>query len=109
MCALCGVLGGKGHWTDSGSAPEVFASRIEPQTRLRERQARVRILNAALKHQGVVAKDWSGNAYLLTSRTGRTAIVDTVADVWPAAERISGRVCDPLDEQYLSALAGAKL
>ena len=108
MCALCGVLGGKGHWSDSASAPEVFAGRTEPQTRLRERQARVRILNAALKHQGVVAKDWSGNAYLLTSRTGRTAIVDTVADVWPAAERISGRVCDPLDEQYLSALAGAK-
>ena len=79
MCALCGVLGGKGHWSDSSSAPEVFASRTEPQTRLRERQARVRILNAALKHQGVVAKDWSGNAYLLTSRTGRTAIVDTVA------------------------------
>ncbi len=109
MCALCGVLGGKGHWTDSASAPEVFASRTEPQTRLRERQARVRIVNAALKHQGVVAKDWSGSAYLLTSRTGRTAIVDTVADVWQAAERISGRVCDPLDEQYLSALAGAKL
>ena len=55
-----------------------------------------------------VAKDWSGNAYLLTSRTGRTAIVDTVADVWPAAERISGRECDPLDERYLGALANAK-
>ena len=108
MCALCGVLGGKGHWSDSASAPAVFASRTEPQTRLRERQTRVRILNAVLKHQGVVAKDWSGNAYLLTSRTGRTAIVDTIADVWPAAERISGRVCDPLDEQYLSRLADAK-
>ena len=92
MCALCGVLGGKGHWSDSASAPAVFASRTEPQTRLRERQARVRILNAVLKDQGVVVKDWSGNAYLLTSRTGRTAIVDTVGEIWPAAERISGRV-----------------
>jgi hypothetical protein len=108
MCALCGVLGGKGHWSDSSSAPDVFASRAKPQTRLRERQARVRILNAALKPQSVVAKDWSGNAYLLTSRTGRTAIVDTVADVWPAAERISGRECDPLDEAYLNALANTK-
>lgn len=108
MCALCGVLGGKGHWSDSASAPAVFAARPEPQTRLRERQARVRILNAVLKHHGVVAKDWSGNAYLLTSRTGRTAIVDTVAEIWPAVERISGRVCDPLDEQYLGALATAK-
>ena len=105
MCALCGVLGGKGHWSDSASAPAVFASRTEPQTRLRERQVRVRILNAVLRHHGVVAKDWSGSAYLLTSRTGRTALVETVAEVWPAAERISGRACDPLDEAYLGALA----
>lgn len=109
MCALCGVLGGERHWSDSSIAPAVFAGRTEPQTRLRERQARVRILNAVLKPQGVVARDWSGNAYLLASRTGRTAIVDTVADVWPAAERISGRNCDPLDEQYLSVLANTKV
>jgi hypothetical protein len=108
MCALCGILGGKGHWSDSASAPAAFAGRAEPLTRLRERQTRVRILNAVLKQQGVVAKDWSGNAYLLTSRTGRTAIVDTVADVWAAAERISGRACDPLDERYLGELADTK-
>ncbi len=105
MCALCGVLGGKAHWSDSASAPAVFAGRSEPQTRMRERQARVRILNVVLKHHSVVLKDWSGNAYLLTSRTGRTAIVDTVGDIWPAVERISKRICDPLDEGYLSTLA----
>ena len=27
MCALCGVLGGKGHWSDSASAPAAFAGR----------------------------------------------------------------------------------
>jgi hypothetical protein len=105
MCALCGVLGGKVHWSDSASAPAVFAGRTEPQTRLRERQTRVRILNAVLKRQGVAVKDWSGNAYLLTGRTGRTAIVDTIGEIWPAAEQISGRPCDPLDEPYLSTLA----
>jgi hypothetical protein len=106
MCALCGVLGGSGHWTDSASAPEAFAGRTEPQTRLRERQARTRILNAVLKQHGIVVKDWSGSAYLLTGRTGRTAIVDTVGEIWPAAERISGRICDPLDRQLLATLAG---
>ena len=105
MCALCGVLGGKGHWSDSASAPAAFAARTEPQTRLRERQARTRILNHVLKQYGVVARDWSGNAYLLTGRTGRTAIVDTVGEVWKAVEQISGRLCDPLDETYLRALA----
>ena len=106
MCALCGVLGGKGHWTDSASSPAVFAGRTELQTRLRERQARTRILNVVLKDHGVIVKDWSGNSYLLTSRTGRTAIVDTVSEIWPAAERISSQTCDPLDEGYLRLLAG---
>jgi len=108
MCALCGVLGGKGHWSDSASAPAAFAGRTKPQTRIRERQERVRLLNTVLKYHGVVAKDWSGNAYLLTSRTGRTAIVDTVAEIWPAAERLSGRICDPLDDGYLGGLASGR-
>ncbi len=105
MCALCGVLGGRGEWSDSTSAPAVFAGRAEPQTRLRERQRRTRILNAVLKDHGVAVKDWSGNSYLLTSRTGRTAIVATVGEIWAAAERLGGRTCDPLNEGYLSALA----
>jgi hypothetical protein len=109
MCALCGVLGGKGHWTDSSSAPAVFAARSEPQTRLRERQARIRILNAALKQQGVSVRDWSGNAYLLTGRTGRTAMVDTVAEIWQRADEISGRSCDPLNEDYLRSLGGGRM
>ncbi len=105
MCGLCGVLGGKGHWSDSAAAPAVFASRTEPQTRGRERQARVRLLNAALKYHGVFVKDWSGSSYLLTGRTGRTAIVDNIADIWAAAERLAGRTIDPLDERYLATLA----
>jgi len=105
MCALCGVLGGRGDWSDSASAPAAFAGRTEPQTRLRERQARTRVLNAVLKEHGVAVRDWSGNAYLLTSRTGRTAIVDTVAQIWGAVEQLSGRTCDPLDENYLRGLA----
>jgi len=105
MCGLCGILGGKGHWSDSASAPGVFARRSEPQTRMRERQGRTRLLNTVLKHHGVVVKDWSGDSYLLTGLTGRTAIIDTVGDLWPAAERLTGRTIDPLDERYLAALA----
>ena len=105
MCALCGVLGGKGHWSEAAAAPAVFANRTEPQTRGRERQARTRLLNRALKYHGILVKDWSDSSYLLTSLTGRTAIVDGIADVWPAAERLAGRPIDPLDEQYLATLA----
>jgi hypothetical protein len=105
MCALCGVLSGKGHWSEAAAAPAVFANRAEPQTRGRERQARTRLLNTALKYHGIIVKDWAGNSYLLTSLTGRTAIVDGIADIWPAAERLAGRPIDPLDEQYLATLA----
>ncbi|MBO0758795.1 MAG: hypothetical protein J2P54_23355, partial [Bradyrhizobiaceae bacterium] len=94
MCALCGVFGDKGHWSDSSSAPAVFTRRTEPQTRLRERQARTRLLNVILKHHGVAVKDWSGSSYLLTSLTGRTAIVDTIGKLWAAAEGLSGRTVD---------------
>ncbi len=108
MCALCGVLGGRGHWSDSASAPAAFAGRAEPQTRLRERQERTRLLNTVLKHHGIVVKDWSGNSYLLTSLTGRTAIVDHVGELWAAAERLCGRAIDPLDETYLATLANRR-
>jgi len=108
MCALCGVLGGEGHWSDSASAPEAFAGRSQPHTRLRERQERARLLNKVLKHHGVVVKDWSGSAYLLTGSTGRTAIVETVGEIWKAVEGISGRPCDPLNERYLGTLAAAR-
>jgi hypothetical protein len=105
MCALCGVFGGKGHWSDTAAAPAVFANRTEPQTRGRERQARTRLLNTVLKHHGIVVKDWSGSSYLLTGPTGRTAIVDNIADIWPAAEGLAGRTVDPLDEHYLTTIA----
>jgi hypothetical protein len=105
MCALCGVLDGKREWSDSATAPAAFAGRARPQTRLRERQARTSVLNAVLKHHGVSVKDWSGSSYLLTGRTGRTAIVETVGEIWAATERIGGGPCDPLDERYLSTIS----
>ena len=39
MCSLCGVLGGRGHWTDKSSHPEAFRGGAET-TRQRERQMR---------------------------------------------------------------------
>jgi hypothetical protein len=104
MCGLCGMLGGEGHWTDSASAPGVFASRAEAHTRLRERQARTRLVSIVLRHYGLGLSDWSGSAYVLSSRTGRTAIIDNLGQLWGAAERMSGRSCDPLDERLLASL-----
>ncbi len=105
MCSLCGVLGGRGHWTESSSSPEAFASRQEEVTRRRERQARIRLANRILGHYGLKLTDFGGGAYVLSTRTGRSKIVDNITEVWIAAEDMTGRGCDPLDQALLAGLA----
>ena len=104
MCALCGMLGGELHWSDSAAAPAAFALRRETQTPQRERQARTRLLNAVLRHYGLGVADWAGGGCLLSNRTGRAEIVADLGRLWSAAERMSGKSCDPLDERLLAAL-----
>ena len=105
MCSLCGILGGRGHWTESASSPEVFAGRAEVHTAGRERQQRTRILNVVLGHYGLSVSDWTAGRSVLRSATGRTALVDNVGELWAAAERLTGRPLDPLDPALLAALA----
>ena len=105
MCSLCGILGGRGHWTESASSPEVFAARTELHTPARERQQRTRVLNVVLAHYGLSVADWTAGKSVLRSATGRTALVDNVGELWPAAERLTGRTLDPLDPALLAALA----
>jgi len=104
MCSLCGVLGGRGHWTESASTPEAFASRHDATTRRRERQQRTQIANRVLKHYGLSLSDWSGASYILANRTGRTAIVNNLSEVWIAAEDLTRSECDPLDETLIADL-----
>jgi hypothetical protein len=42
--------------------------------------------------------DWQGSAFVLSTATDETEIVDNVAHLWMAAERLLGQRCDPLDE-----------
>jgi hypothetical protein len=59
--------------------------------------------NALLSIYGLKLFEWGGR-YMLTSRTGKTAVVDHFGALWPAAEKLAGRPCDPLDPQTISAL-----
>lgn len=102
MCALCGVIGGGEHWTDAvrefhGPAPQL--------TRTAERQARVRLVNRILEHYGLSAHDWAGASYVLKSRTGQSAIVPNLTELWAAAEYLAGRPCDPLDAGLMAHIA----
>ena len=106
MCGLCGVLGGKGHWTESSSSPEAFAARAEVPTSQRERQERTRLVNRVLGHYGLGLKDWSGSAYVLKGNTGKTVIIDNLAQMWAEEEKLTGRSFDPLDDTLVASLNG---
>ncbi len=103
MCSLCGVLGGRAHWTDSASHADAFPNRAET-TRRAERQHRTRIANAVLGHYGLALTDWTGASYVLATRTGRTAMVDNLSELWASAEALLGAPCDPLDESLIAGL-----
>jgi hypothetical protein len=96
MCSLCGVLGGNGHWADAIARPGVFTRNTNPVDRRRERVNRVRVANHVLEQFGLALSDWQNSSFLLSSRTGKTEIVEDLGHLWPLAERLAGRVCDPL-------------
>jgi hypothetical protein len=104
MCALCGVLGGNEHWADAVARPGVFTRNAGRIDRRRERANRVRIANAVLAPFGMSLADWQGSAFLLATRTGKTEIVEDLGHLWPTAERLTGRACDPLDVKLIETL-----
>jgi hypothetical protein len=57
---------------------------------------------------GLSLADWQGTAYLLSSATGRTEIIDNLGHLWAAAEAMLGRACDPLDPALLGRLDAAR-
>jgi hypothetical protein len=101
MCALCGVLGGTEHWTDAVARPGVFTRNTDAASRRRERVNRVAAANRVLSCYRMNLADWQGSALVLSTATGKTEIVDNLAHLWMAAERLLGRPCDPLDEELI--------
>jgi hypothetical protein len=104
MCSLCGVLGGNEHWAEAVARPGVYTRNVDVIERRRERRNRIRIANAILAKFGMTLSDWQGSSFLLSTRTGKTEIIADLGHLWPAAERLSGRVCDPLARPVIEHL-----
>jgi hypothetical protein len=104
MCSLCGVLGGNEHWADAVARPGVFTRNAEPTTRRHERMNRVRLANQVLAPFGLNLTDWQGVSFLLSTRTGKTEIIEDLGHLWPTAERLTGRSCDPLALPVIEAM-----
>ncbi|HEV7307015.1 hypothetical protein [Ensifer sp.] len=102
MCSLCGILGGNEHWADAVARPGVYTRNVERIDRRRERANRVRIANTMLSRFGLTLSDWQGASFVLSTRTGKSEIIEDLGHLWPAAERLSGRTCDPLDPDFIA-------
>jgi len=107
MCGLCGILGSDTHWSDSASSPALSAARQGSLTRRQERLQRAALATQVLSHYGLTLRDWQGSSYMLSSRTGRAEVVDHLGTLWPLAEAMAKRSCDPLDPALLEALEGS--
>jgi hypothetical protein len=90
MCGLCGAFGVAEHWADGTGSSRA------------EAQHRVTVGNDVLAVFGLRLADWSGR-YTLAGPTGGSAVVDNFGTLWPAAERLAGRPCDPLDPDVIAA------
>ncbi|MEI1248684.1 hypothetical protein [Rhizobium aouanii] len=104
MCSLCGILGGNEHWADAVARPGVYTRSAARIDRRRERARRVSIANRILDTFGLSISDWQGSSFLLSTRTGKTEIIEDLGHLWPAAERLAGRPLDPLAEPLLDRL-----
>jgi len=100
MCALCSIFIGEAHWSEMSVSPPGRAAR----TRRHQRLHRVALANRILKHYGLKLSDWQGSAYLLSSHTGQSSIVSSIAAAWLAAEQMRKRKLDPLEERLIDAL-----
>jgi hypothetical protein len=103
MCGLCGLFGVAVHWTDIAAAPEAFEGRAVRTVR-QERHARIALANRVLGHYRLKLSDVAGRSYLLSSATGRQAIVPDIMAMWAEAEKLLGRPCDPLDPDLIARL-----
>ncbi len=104
MCSLCGVLGGNEHWADAVARPGVFTRNVERIDRRRERARRIAAANRILSAYALTLSDWQGSSYVLASRTGKTEVIEDIGHLWPAAERMIGRPCDPLDPELIARI-----
>lgn len=96
MCGLCGTFGSADHWTDGvAQAGTSFPAA--------ERRRRAGIANEVLGLYGLKLMEWS-NRFTLSGRTGKSAVVDQFGAIWTEAEKLTGRVCDPLDPAVIEAM-----
>ena len=105
MCVLCGQLFTEIHWSERLLDPAQVSQGESETSRRQSRHARIRLIKGVLGHYGLdVSDDLSATNYVLDNRKGVQLVVASLAELWPAAARLTGRPLDPLDGALLENL-----
>jgi|GraSoiStandDraft_55_1057291.scaffolds.fasta_scaffold91128_2 hypothetical protein len=106
MCVLCGAFITEVHWTERRLlASRVGGDGMDEMERRRERLRRAKIVNRVLAHDGLsFHDDWSATTYVVADRKGASELVQSLGQLWAAAERLTGRPLDPLDLALIESL-----
>ncbi len=95
MCGVCGLLDAGPQWSDP-------LRQDIPQRQLRLQQ--LALLNRALKPWRLTLSEFH-NSWVLASPTGQQTLVNSLDVLWKEAEKMMRRPIDPLDDNWLTALA----
>ncbi len=105
MCVLCGQMFSEIHWSERLLDPASVSDGAGETTRRQDRHARTRLIGKILAHYGLeVTDDLAASNYVVGNRKGAQTVVAGLAELWPAASRMAGRVLDPLDPALLDRL-----
>lgn len=96
------------HWTDSAGGADASDNPTSGAERQVDRQHKVRIANEVLEVFGLKLGNWM-NRYTLANHTGRHEVIDNLGAVWPLAEQLIGRPCDPLSNEVIGAIEARRL
>jgi hypothetical protein len=102
MCGACAVLNSAPDWVDRVGNPDGIGH-SENLTRGAERHRRVGLVNLLLRPTRMKLFDLGSNLSL-QGPTGRVEIVEGLAHVWAAADRLSSDLVDPLDVEQLEII-----
>jgi hypothetical protein len=102
MCGACAVLNNAPDWADRVGNPEGIGHG-RSLTRAAERQRRVALVNLLLQPNRIKLFDL-GNNFSLQGPTGRVEIVEGLAHIWAAADRLSADPIDPLNLDQIEAI-----
>lgn len=92
MCGLCGAIGGDFHWSASLAKADA-----DPNEFRRQRRYRIALVSELLRPYRLTVSDFQNRSLLLSSPTGATEIVDDLAQLWVAVDRIlTSTQIDPL-------------